>query len=349
MTIHIAVLGLASFYGPAYTQRALDHPDTEVVAAVALADDEALGTLGQPTRDAFREEYSCPVFESVDELLVETAIDAAVVATPTDRRANDAVTILDAGYPVLSAKPAAGSEVGARRIAEAAKAADTPALTTSPARFDDPISALSSRVHNGELGEVCAVRAAIRHDRVPADGIEANAEHAPHQAGGLYAMGYYTADLLCWFVDANPERTFAEFDNVNTSHSTHPDLGAATVRFADGVLGTMTVTYSTDCRERLGNWEVEVVGTDGIGRTSHTGYEGMIWHGSKQGRRSAEVFERTRTPILDRQFAAFVDAIQSGGYPDIVPEPEMVADALALCERWEESARTGEPAVWKRG
>lgn len=349
MTIRIAILGLASFYGPTYARCAANHSSTEVVAAVALADDGALRALGRPTRDVFREEYSCPVFESVDELLMTVDIDAAVIATPTDRRADDTIVVLNAGYPVLTAKPAAGSEVGARRIAEAAKAADTPALTTSPARFDDAISALVSRIDNGGLGEVCAVRASIRHDRVPAEGVEANAEHAPDQAGGLYAMGYYTANLLCWFADAHPERTFAEFDNVNSPHSTHPDLGTATVRFADGVLGTMTVTYSTDCRERLGNWEVEVVGTDGIGRTSHTGYEGMIWHGSKQGGRSAEVFARTRTPILDRQFATFVDAIQSGGYPDIVPEPEMVADALALCERWEESARTDEPAVWKRG
>lgn len=349
MTLRVAVLGLASFYGPAYARRAVDHPDAEVVAAVAATDDEGLRSLGRPTRDEFAETYDRPVLDSVDDLLDSVPIDAAVVATPTDRRADDAVTVLEAGHPVLTAKPAADGEAGARRIAVAASASDVPALTTCPARFDDAVGALAARVGTGELGEVIAVRAAIRHDRVPADGIEANAEHAPGQAGAVYAMGYYTADALGWFAGSSPRRTFAEFDNLNTPHSGHPDLGTATVRFANGVQGTITVTYSTDCRERLGNWEVEVVGTEGIGRTAHAGYEGLLWHGGEPAERSVEAFSRTQSPILDRQFAAFVDAARRGDYPDSVPRPATVADAIALCAQWEESVRSGEPVVWNRG
>lgn len=348
MTTRVAILGLASFYGPAYARRAADHPDVEVTAAVSVADDEALRALGRPARDAFGETYDCAVFESVDELLDAASIDAAVIATPTDRRATDAVAILDAGCPVLTAKPAADSGAGARRIADAATATATPAVTTCPARFDDAIRALAGRIDAGELGEVTAVRAAIRHDRVPTAGIEANAEHAPDQAGAIYAMGYYTADVLYWLTDARPDRTFAEFDNVNSPHSAHPDLGTATVRFRGGVQGTMTVTYSTDCRERLGNWEVEVVGTEGIGRTAHTGYEGLVWHGGEPAARSVEAFARTQSPILDRQFEAFIEIVRQGEYSHTVPRPDTVADALTLCDRWEESARTGEPVVWDR-
>lgn len=348
MTIRVAILGLASFYGPAYAHRAADHPSTEVVAAAAVIVDESLQTLGRPARDAFEEEYFCPVYESVDDLLASAEIDAAVVATPTDRRADDAVRVLDTGCPVLTAKPAADSGTDALRIAAAAEAADKPALTTSPARFDDAIKTLANRIDSGEIGEVCAIRAAIGHDRVPSEGIEANAEHAPKQAGALYAMGYYTADLLCWFTDAPPERTFAEFDNLNTPHSTHPDLGTATVRFADGVQGTMTVTYLTDCREPLGNWEIEVVGTEGIVRTSHTGYEGLLWRAGGPAERSVEAFARTESPILDRQFEAFIETVKQSEYPDTVPRPEAVANALALCDQWEESVQTGKPISLNR-
>lgn len=348
MTIQIAILGLASFYGPAYASRAADHPGTEVAAATALTADESLRALERPVRVAFEQEYSCSVYESINDLLASTEIDAAVVATPTDRRADDAVRVLDAGCPVLTAKPAAENGTGARRIAAAAKVANKPALTTSPARFDDAIKTLIERVKNGEVGEVCAIRAAIRHDRVPREGIEANAEHAPEQAGTLYTMGYYTADLLYWFTDAPPDRTFAEFDNLNTPHSTHPDLGTATVRFADGVQGTITVTYSTDCRESLGNWEIEVVGTNGIGRTFHTGHEGLLWRAGGPAERSVEAFARTGSPILDRQFETFVEAINQSEYPDTVPRPETVADALALCDRWDESVQTGKPITLDR-
>ena len=347
MTVRVAVLGLASFYGPAYARRAADHPDVEVAAAVTVTDDKALRALERPTRAAFSEAYGRPVFESVDELLDSVSIDAAVVATPTDRRADDAVEILKSGHAVLTAKPAADGEAGARRIADAANAAGEPAVTTCPARFDNAIRELAKRIDAGALGEVIALRAAIRHDRVPIAGIEANAEHAPNQAGAIYAMGYYTADALCWLADGHPQRTFAEFDNLNTPHSEHPDLGTATVRFSTGTQGTMTVTYSTDCRERLGNWELEVVGTDGIGRTAHTGYEGLLWHGGEPADRSVEAFSRMASPILDRQFAAFIDVIEQGEYHDTIPSPDKVADALALCDRWVESARTGESITWE--
>jgi predicted dehydrogenase len=95
-------------------------------------------------------------------------------------------------------------------------------------------------------------------------------------------------DALLWLAPSAPERVDAEYASVNSPHSAHPDLGTATVRFVDDALGTATMTYSTDCREAWGNWEVEVVGTEGILRTGHQGYEGLQWHGGDV-RRAAEV------------------------------------------------------------
>ena len=341
MTTSLGIVGLASFYGPDYARRAAGRADVDVGGAVALAADDDLRALGRPTREEFAEEHGRPVDGSIDAL-ADRGIDAAVVASPTDRRADDAVALLKSGIPVLTAKPAADGPEGARRIADAARDGP-PALTTCPARFDDAIGALAERTAAGDVGDVVSVRASIRHDRVPAAGIDANAEHAPDQAGSIYAMGYYTADALLWLASGSPERAHAEFETVDTPHSAHPDLGCATLAFDDGTLGSMTMTYSTDCRERLGNWEVEVVGTDGIARTSHTGYEGIVWRAGPPDERSAEAFARTPSPILDRQLSAFLDAVETGEYPHPVPEPESVAQALAVCAAWERSDRTGTP------
>lgn len=333
----IGIVGLASFYGPAYADRAAATTGVDITGAVARRSDEDLSRLGRPTRSDFEEAYGCQLFDSVDELADE--VDALVVASRTTRRAEDAVTALEAGCPVLTAKPVGATVADARAVASAASS-ETPAVTTCPARFDDGLGELAARVHDGAVGEVVAVRGAIRHDRVPEAGIDVNAEHAPGEAGAVYAMGYYTADLLLWLADGTPEQLSGTLGNVNTSHSTHPDLGSATVVFDDGAQGTMDMTYCADCRERLGNWEVEVVGTDGVMRTVHHGYEGLHWHAGDTDERRTEAFGRTQSPILDRQFDAFLRTVEDNTYGRFVPDPKTVAEAIELCAAWERAAQS---------
>lgn len=336
MTLSIGILGLASFYGPAYAQRAADRPDCSVAAACEpQATDAALESLGQPTQAAFADRYDCPVYDEIDPVL--NAADAVVVATPTTRRVADARRALDRDIPPLVAKPAADGYDAARDLANAAV---VPVGLTTPARYDDAVMGLAERVRDGAIGDVLAVRAAIRHDRVPATGIGANAEHAPDQAGAAYAMAVYTADALLWLAPGDPIAVTAEYVNANTSHSSHPDLGTATVRFEEDTLGTATMTYSTDCREAWGNWEIEVVGTDGILRTAHQGYEGIHWDAGDFDERSAAVFGRTTSPVLDRAFDAFLKSID-GERPWNASTPAQAAAAIGLCAAWEQAAEEG--------
>jgi predicted dehydrogenase len=98
--------------------------------------------------------------------------------------------------PVLVAKPAAADYKTARELAVTATGTDTPLVFTRPARYNDGVGGVAQRVADGTIGDVVAVRAAIRHDRVPAVWIDANTEHAPGEAGSAYAMSVYTAAAL---------------------------------------------------------------------------------------------------------------------------------------------------------
>lgn len=345
MATKLGVLGFASFYGPAYAQRAAAQSHCRIEAATpAGATTAELQALSQPSPETFADTYDCEIYETVEEVLA-LDLDGVIVATNTQRRADDAVTALEADIPVLLAKPAAADAEGVREIADTANTTGTTVMMTTPARFDDAIQELGDRVKEDALGDVLRISASIRHDRVPAEGIEANPEHGPGAAGAAYAMSIYTADALVWLADASPDRAFAEYSNLNTPHSAHPDLGTATVYFADGSLGSMTMTYATDCREQLGNWEIEVVGSDGIVRTSHTGYEGIHWQAGSPSDRSQEAFGRSQSPILDRQFEAFVAALCSSDSPlrERAPSPDHLVDAFELCGAWERAAQSGSP------
>ncbi|WP_227357151.1 Gfo/Idh/MocA family protein [Haladaptatus salinisoli] len=347
MSADIGIVGLASFYGPAYAECAAREGDVSVTAVVqGEATNDQLARLSRPTAAAFASDYDCTIYDSVAELLDDASVDAVVVASRTTRRADDAIRALQSKRPVLTGKPAAAHASDARRLAKVASDANLPTVTTSPARFDDAVQGLSERVERGEIGNVLRATASIRHDRVPEAGIEANAEHAPGEAGSAYAMAFYTADALLWLIESEPKRVYAEYSNRNTPYSSHPDLGVATVQFENGSIGSMTMTYSTDCRDPLGNWEFEVVGSDGMIRTRQEGYEGIHWQG-ESANRVPMLFKRTQSPVLERQFTAFVDAVRENGEFDAVPpSPHHTAKALALCEAWERSAERKKPEIF---
>jgi predicted dehydrogenase len=336
----IGIVGAASFYGPHYATLIADRPDASVTGFVVdpKLTDTGLEQLGRPTKADLEKRFECPLYETIQDLLEAQDLDGVIVASPTTRRADDAVTALEADIPVLTAKPAAASPADADRISTAARKSETPAMTTSPARFDHGIRELYERVDTGSLGKPIAIDATIRHDRVPADGIEHNAEHAPDQAGAVFAMGYYTADLVEWLSGESVVSVEGALENANTPHSSHPDIGVATVRLSNDVLATMRMQYATDCREQLGNWEAEVVGSTGIARTVHHGYEGIHWHAGSPEERHTEVFGRVSSPILEEQISAFLESIETGSLPPIVPSPSDVVSALQVCAEWASAA-----------
>lgn len=341
--LRIGIAGLASYYSYYYANRATERAGTTVAAGARLdAPDHGLEALGRQTPDEFSETYDCPVYDSYDDLLADDDVDAIVLGSLLVRRADDAVAALQAGTPVLTGKPAAASAEGAERIADAAREADLVAATTAPHRHDGRIRQARSRVADGGVGDVLRVRATVFHSMASPDGIEWKDGLAPEEPGPAYTMGYYTGDMLRWFVgDAAPVRLTGELENGNSPFMEHPDLGSATVRYDDGTIGTMTYAMCTDYGPGYG-WEVEVTGTDGTVRTDHNGAEGTHWHGD--GGRTVEAFGRSLDPVLDRQFDAFVDAVEANEGPDAVaPGPETAASGVALCDAWVRAAESGGP------
>lgn len=338
MTLGIGIIGLASYYSHYYAGRVAERSNYELEGAARVAaTDDQLEALGRLPPAEFAEEYGCRVHESVDDLLAVDAVDAVVVVSPTTRRADDSVAALEAGRPVLTGKPAADSADAADHITEAAEEAGLVAATTTPHRFDGRIREAHQRVASGDVGEVLRARTSVYHGAAGAEGIEANDGLAPGEAGPAYTMGFYTADMLRWFVDdATPTRVAGELENANTPHMDHPDLGSSTIRFDDGTVGTMTITMANDYGPGYG-WELEVIGTEGTVRTDHSGHEGRHW-----GADGVEAFGRSLDPVLDRQFDAFAEAAASGAGPDSVPPgPAAAREGIALCDAWVSAADSG--------
>lgn len=343
MTLGVGIVGLASFYSHYYAGHAAERAGTEVAAAARLdASDRQLEQLGRLPPGKFAEAYDCPVYESYEELLTDDDVDAVVLGSLLVRRADDAVAALANGTAVLTGKPAAESADAASRIADAAREADLVAATTVPHRHDGRIREARERVAEGGVGDVLQVRTSVYHGMARPDGLGAKDGLAPGEPGPAYTMGYYTADLLRWFVgNVAPERVTGELENGNSPFMEHPDVGSATIRFEDGTVGTTAFAMCNDHGPAYG-WEVEIHGTEGTIRTTQTGHEGMHWHGDDEA--VVEAFGRSLDPVLDRQFDQFVKAVRAGDGPDAVaPGPAAAASGIALCDAWVRAAEDGVP------
>ena len=157
------------------------------------------------------------------------------------------------------------------------------------------------------------------------------------QGGPELSLGFYVADLLRWFVGEEALRVYAEYANLNTPWSPYMDSGKATICFAHDKLGSMDVYFSTSHPGPL--WEIEVMGTKGLLRTSQGAYEGIVW--ITGGRMTP--FYRNQNAILKDELQAFVHACAQGTTPDL--RIEEARQAMELCFAWRKSAALHVPVA----
>ena len=127
-----------------------------------------------------------PVFDSIDALL-ESGLDACVVATPTPDHENTTLALVDAGIHVLVEKPLALEAAACARIEASAQRGGVLAAVGHVERFHSSVAALVARLAEGELG--------------PIESIVTRREGGPprHRDGGLLLdLGTHDFDLAMW-------------------------------------------------------------------------------------------------------------------------------------------------------
>jgi predicted dehydrogenase len=144
----IAVVG-AGYWGP------------NLVRNVVMCPDASLRWVCD--RDAPRAERLANVYAGVrstadlDQVLSDPSVHAVVVATPPSTHADIAVACLQAGKHVLIEKPLAASVAEARRILDAADAADLVVMCDHTYCYTPAVALIASMIEAGDLGDIVFV------------------------------------------------------------------------------------------------------------------------------------------------------------------------------------------------
>lgn len=196
------------------------------------------------------EKFGARAYTDYRKLLEQEKPDAVSIAVPTIMHEETGMAAMEAGAHILIEKPIAHTVEAGRRLIEKAESLHRHLMIGHVVRFNPAIQMLRQKLVNGDLGRIFQIfcrRAGPFPARIRDVGVVIDL--APHDI-----------DIMRYLAGSNPIRVYAETEQ--RIHTDHEDLLWGTLRFADGVVGTLEINWLTPTKIR----ETLVLGERGLFR-----------------------------------------------------------------------------------
>lgn len=337
MPVRIAIAG-AGLIGKRHVQ-AVERSKAVVVSAIVDPDPEAKDFAAESGRNWYA---------SIADMLAADPPDGVIVATPNRMHVENGLECVRAGIPVLVEKPIADTARSAVRLVDEADRLGVPVLVGHHRRHNPLIRAARAQIESGAIGDIIAVQAACWLYK-PDDYFKVTWRTQPG-AGPIFINLIHDIDLLRYLVG-----DIVSVQAAETSHARNHDVedtAAIIARFANGALGTVTVS---DTIVAPWSWELTAAENPAYPVTDETCYfiggtrgsleipKGKIWtQGEERGwwqpihQTSYDVAERDP---LDEQIAHFCKVIAGTEQPVVSGREGL--KSLQVVEAIKASARDG--------
>lgn len=201
-------------------------------------------------------------FDTIEQAVGQSGVDAVVVTTPTVHHLRIAREAAAAGKHIFCEKPMAMSAGECRAMMGAVEQAGVKLQIGFMRRFDRHLSAAHAAAARGDVGQVVAIKSLTHGPSVPRpwqyDIVKSN--------GTLAEVNSHDIDTIRWFSGSEFEEVYAVAGNYRCqqAHEQFPDYYdnfLLVARMANGTQGLIdgaaSVHYGYDSR-------VEVLGTTGV-------------------------------------------------------------------------------------
>lgn len=201
-------------------------------------------------------------FQSLEQAIEESSLDAVVVTTPTFVHKSLAVLAAKAGKHIFLEKPMA---LNLQECDEIIKAVEENAVLLQLGfmrRFDPEFQAAAARIEAGEIGRPMMIKSLTHGPGLP----PAWARKLETSNGNLAEVNSHDWDCTRWLMNSNPERVYVEVANFKgqargVEEEDFYDNALVNIRFESGGLGSISgicpCDYGYDAR-------VEIVGEKGV-------------------------------------------------------------------------------------
>lgn len=275
---------------------------------------------------------------AADEIFADPAVDAVLIATPTDTHADLIEQAAEAGKAVLCEKPVDMSADRIRQTLARVKKAGVPLMIGFNRRFDPNFAALRRRLEEGAAGEVELVTILSR-------------DPAPPPVAYIQRSGGLFRDMMIHDLDMARFLLGEEVVEVQAMGSAlvDPMIGEAgdvdtavvMLKTASGKLcqisNSRRATYGYDQR-------IEVHGSEGMLSAGNM-HETTVRFANAQGITADPVqnfFLERYADAYRRELDAFIDVVEKGASPS--PDGEDGLKAQILADAATEACFSGRPA-----
>ncbi|MBT3377023.1 MAG: Gfo/Idh/MocA family oxidoreductase [Lentisphaerae bacterium] len=253
-TLRVALAG-AGKAGSLLARAFHHHPRAAVTRICSGSDASARVLAGELGVHDFGSMYS--------DVAADPAVDAVVVASPNAFHCEQTVSALRAGKHVYCEKPMANSVAEAETMLAAASESGRTLMLGFTERFNQPVLEAKSRIEQGEIGQPVMLLARRCHPKFIVRG---RSWLNDRETGGVINyVGTHNLDLVCWLLDSQPERIYAETGRlVLPPEQEFTDSAVMTLRFRNGAIATLYESfgypdpYPAGCDRSL-----EILGTKG--------------------------------------------------------------------------------------
>jgi predicted dehydrogenase len=193
------------------------------------------------------------IFRSLPEALAAVKADGVINVTPPQFHREISVTALDAGIPVLSEKPLAGTRADSQAIVDRANATGVLHMVTQNYRYTTITQTIKQTLDSGVLGAVGSV--AVQFFKGPHFG--GFREEMPYPL--IVDMSIHHFDLLRFFLGSNHASVSGKSWNPPWSWYKGDASAAVHIVFENGVVANYTGSWCSQGQETTwnANWRFE--------------------------------------------------------------------------------------------
>ena len=333
--VRVGLAGLGRF-GMLHARILSSLPDVDIVVACDPDESARAAAAGVLPGTTF--------VPGVDDLLAHSELDAVMLITPEHLHEEHVSAAIARGVPVFVEKPLATSAAAARRLAAAARDAGVYLQVGYVLRFEAQHSWLADRIHHGELGDLVLLRAKRNCSR-------AWFEFYGDRAHSVHETIIHDIDLMLWLTRSSCASVYAN-ERYLTGRR-FPDATFATLRFADGTVGTLETSWlvpdGAPANVLTPEWsgtidaELEVIGSAGSAQLSLLESGLRVWGAGAARHPETALWPEVHGAIsgaLRSEIQHFIERVSTASASTVTSVDHAVA-GLEIAEAIIESSRTG--------
>lgn len=199
------------------------------------------------------------LYDSVDDLVANPAVDALSICTPHQRHAIDAIVAAQAGKHFLVEKPIAMKLDELRAMDAAVTKAGVKSVCGFVLRYNPMVETAFDLARDGFFGDLLYVQTDYWHNPEQS-GYPGMEDHIAHMdSSAMMLGGCHAVDLARYLMGSDIVQVSA-VEARGVDNAPHPTMQSAVVRFANGKIGKISA-----CVEQWMPYQfnVDLLGTDG--------------------------------------------------------------------------------------